>query len=257
MRILWVELDRCLHRRLTWILAFAAVAGCLLTLILTLVNVKAADPINLVDLWPPRDQGDPLLLVPITIGILGALVFGSSMVGAEWKAGTIPTLLTWESRRVRVAASKIAAPAIVAAVLSLVLEALFVASLLPVIVSKGSTAGTDSKFWRALTGGTLRGFAVIAMAGAIGAVIALVARTTSAATGIAFLYLNLGEGFLRGFVKSSRSWLLTDNAVVFLTGHRIEQGRVGHSTLAAGLTLAAYTVALGALATWVFKRRDL
>jgi hypothetical protein len=145
----------------------------------------------------------------------------------------------------------------VAAVLALVLEALFAASLLPVIVSKGSTAGTDSKFWRALSGGTLRGFAVIAMAGAIGAVIALVARTTSAATGIAFLYLNLVEGFLRGFVKSSRSWLLTDNAVVFLTGHRLEHGQVGHSTLAAGLTLAAYTVGISTLATWVFRRRDL
>jgi ABC-type transport system involved in multi-copper enzyme maturation permease subunit len=256
MRILRVEVDRCLHRRLTWILALAAAMGCLLTLLLTLINVKDANPVNLVDLWPPRGQGDPLLLIAITIGILGALVFGSSIVGAEWKAGTIPTLLTWECRRTRVAVSKIAAPAIVAAVLALVLEAMFAASLLPVIISKGST-DTDSKFWRALTGGTLRGFAVIAMAGAIGAVIALVARTTSAATGIAFLYLNLGEGFLRGFVRSSRAWLLTDNAVVFLTGHRLEQGRVGHSTLAAGLTLAAYTLALGALATWVFSRRDL
>ncbi len=257
MRILRVELVRCLHRRLLWILALAAVIGCLLTLVLTLVNVKDTDPINLVDLWPPRDQGDPVLLIAITIAILGALVFGSSMVGAEWKSGTVPTLLTWESRRLRVAVTKIAAPAIVAAVLALVLEALFALSLLPVIVSKGSTAGTDSKFWRALSGGTLRGFAVIAMAGALGALIALVARTTSAATGIAFLYLNLVEGFLRGFVKSSRSWLLTDNAVVFLTGHRLEHGQVGHSTLQAGLTLAAYTIGLTALATWVFKRRDL
>ena len=70
MRILLVELDRCLHRRLTWILALAAALGVLLTLLLTLVNVKDTNPINLVNLWPPRSQGDPLLLIAITIGTL-------------------------------------------------------------------------------------------------------------------------------------------------------------------------------------------
>ena len=34
--------------------------------------------------------------------VVGALFAGASVAGAEWRAGSMTTLLTWEPRRVRV-----------------------------------------------------------------------------------------------------------------------------------------------------------
>jgi ABC-2 type transport system permease protein len=61
-----------------------------------------------------------------TNGLLIALflLLGASFVGAEWHAGTMTTLLTWEPRRVRVILAKIAVAAAMAFIGTIVLQAL-------------------------------------------------------------------------------------------------------------------------------------
>ena len=61
--------------------------------------------------------------------ILGWLL-GASLAGAEWHAGTMATLLTWEPRRVRVLVAKLVAAGTLVFALTVVLQLLLGAALL-------------------------------------------------------------------------------------------------------------------------------
>ena len=63
--------------------------------------------------------------------LIGAVVGGASMIGAEWRAGTFVTLLTWQPDRRRVAIAKLLACGIVATAVAVVLQVLFTAAFLP------------------------------------------------------------------------------------------------------------------------------
>ncbi|MGH9085638.1 MAG: hypothetical protein ACRDYW_09305, partial [Acidimicrobiales bacterium] len=58
-----------------------------------------------------REIGEVLRPVGALL-ILAAFAIGASAVGADWQAGFIPTLLTWEGRRRRVFTAKLLASAL-------------------------------------------------------------------------------------------------------------------------------------------------
>src|SRR5439155_27264654 len=120
---------------------------------------------------------------------VGALRAGASMVGADWRAGTVGTLLTWEPRRGRVLLAKLVSVALLAAAIALVLQILFILALLPAMLGRGTTTGADAEWFRGLVAVLLRGAALVGMAAAVGAAIASLGRNTSAALGAAFGYL--------------------------------------------------------------------
>jgi hypothetical protein len=63
-----------------------------------------------------------VLMFTTVLFILMGLIADASFIGAEYKAGTIGTLLTWEPRRLRVLAAKLAAAAITAALVYLAFQ---------------------------------------------------------------------------------------------------------------------------------------
>jgi ABC-type transport system involved in multi-copper enzyme maturation permease subunit len=188
--------------------------------------------------------------------ILGWLL-GASLVGAEWHAGTMATLLTWEPRRVRVLVAKLVAAGVLVFALAFVLQILLGAALLPAGVLRGTTAGIDWDWLRSLGGVGLRVAAVAVAGAAMGASIAILGRNTAAALGIAFGYFAIVENAIRGLRPNWTPWLLGDNIIVVVTNQTQNSPLVGRSALEAAALVACYTLALMAAALLAFRRRDI
>ncbi len=150
--------------------------------------------------------------------IVGGWLLGASFVGAEWHAGTMTTLLTWEPRRLRVLATKTLAAVVVVFALAIVLQVLLSMVLAAAAGLRGSTAGTGGAWLRELVGVGLRSGVVASLAAVMGLAIAGIGRNTAAALGIGFAYLAIGEGLLRGIRPAWGRWLLGDNAATFIDG---------------------------------------
>jgi len=169
------------------------------------------------------------------LAIAGWLI-GTSLVGAEWQAGTMTTLLTWEPRRFWVLVAKTLAAAIGVFVMILALELVFTGLMALVAATRGSTAGTDASLVRSIVGLDVRVAAVAAVGGVLGLALATVTRNTAAALGVAFVYLAIVEGLIRGFWEGWRAWLLGDNATIFVLAQN--DGELGR-TLEFHLRIAA------------------
>ncbi len=156
--LLSVELRRALARRLVRVLIGLALVATGVVGVVTYIQSSEPSsdgPIAVVDLWPTSGE-DPILLVPAIFLAAGALLAGASVVGAEWRAGSISTLLTWEPRRGRVAVAKVATAALAAAAIGLILQVVFVLALLPALLAHGSTAGADAEWFWGMAGGIAR-----------------------------------------------------------------------------------------------------
>jgi ABC-type transport system involved in multi-copper enzyme maturation permease subunit len=192
-------------------------------------------------------------LFAISLGWL----LGSSLVGAEWHAGTMATLPTWEPRRVRVLAAKLVAAGGLAFAVAIGLQLLLGAALLPAGLLRGTTEGIDSSWLRSLGGVGLRVAAVSVLGAMMGLSIATIGRNTAAALGIAFGYLAIVESTIRGLRPRWQQWLLGDNIMVVITNQPQNFPLVDRSTLGAAALLTGYTLALVALAMANFRRRDI
>ena len=188
--------------------------------------------------------------------ILGWLL-GASAVGAEWHAGTMATLLTWEPRRVRVLAAKLLAAGALVFALAVVLQALLGVALLPAGLLRGTTEGIDRGWWRSASGVGLRVAAVSVVGATMGLSIATIGRNTAAALGIAFGYLAIVENAIRGLRPKWSPWLLGDNIIVVITNQTQNTPLAGRSALEAATLVACYTLALLAAALFAFRRRDI
>lgn len=186
--------------------------------------------------------------------VMLGLALGASFIGAEWHHRTMTTLLTWESRRGRVLTSKLAASATVVFVCVLTIEALLGAALVPAAALRGTTTGTTASWLAGVIGVGLRGAALAAMGAALGGAIATVARNTALALGISFAWLAVVENAIRGLRPRWQPWLIGDNAASFIAppGELLPR-----SVLGGGAVLAIYVLLAAALATQIFKRRDV
>lgn len=256
--MLAIEIRRCLARRLVrWLVALGVVACAVISV---MMRVKAppagsADEFRLVSLWMPG--GDAILGVAASFLLIGAVVGGASMIGAEWRAGTITTLLTWEPSRVRVATAKLVACGLVAAAIAALLQVLFCLAFVPAALGRGTTAGADLDWLRSLAGAVLRVSLLIGLAAILMASIALLGRNTSAALGVAFGYMMIFENLLRAWKPWTTRLLLGENGAIFVTGEDLATASFSRSTVAAGLTLCAYAGAVALVAVASFRRRDL
>jgi hypothetical protein len=188
--------------------------------------------------------------------ILLAWVLSASFIGAEWHAGTVTTLLTWEPRRVRVLLSKALVCMAMAFVATLLFQALLLGALTPAAVFRGTTEGVNGAWFRELSGVVLRGGVVATIGAGIGFSIAAVARGSAAALGVGFGYLLVVEQLLGGVRQGWRSWFFTWNAAVFIHGHRLPDA-IPRSVGQAALLLSMYAVGALALATAAFRTRDV
>jgi hypothetical protein len=256
--LIGVEVRRCLARRLVrWLIAIAVV-GCVATAVIA--RREAAPPgspqeFRLVDLW--MVGGDSFLGVGAIFLVIGAVLGGASMIGAEWRAGTLTTLLTWQPARTKVALAKLVACGVVAAAVAVVLQALFCMAFLPTAWGPGTTAGIDAGWLRTLAGAVGRIAVLTGLAAMLMASIAMIGRNTAAALGVAFGYLVIVENLLRTWKPWSGRFLLGENGAVFVTGADLTDEAFSRSTISAGLTLVAYVSAVALVAVAGFWRRDL
>jgi hypothetical protein len=141
--------------------------------------------------------------------------------------------------------------------LTVALQLLLGAALLPAGLLRGTTDGIDPDWLRSLTGVGLRVAAVSVVGATMGLSIATIGRNTAAALGIAFGYLAIVENAIRGLRPNWSPWLLGDNVIVVITNQTQNSPLVGRSALEAATLVASYTLALLAAALFAFRRRDI
>ena len=187
-----------------------------------------------------------------------AWVLAASFGGAEWRAGTVATLLTWEPRRLRVFAAKaIAAIAVGVALYVAVLVVLSLA-LLPAGLVRGNMSGVDPGWAWSLSGVLARGSLLVAVGAAIGFAVGMLGRNTAAALGIGFVYLSFVDGgFLGAVIPFLRPWLFIRNAVVWVSGESQTELTAGRTPTEAALIVTAYGLGALAISAAVFRRRDV
>lgn len=194
-------------------------------------------------------------LVPL---ILVGWVLGATFIGAEWRAGTVTTWLTWVPRRTRLLLAKAVTVMAVAFVLTILFHAALGGALLPSALARGTTAGADSVWFRDLVGLVLRGAALAAMGAAIGFTLGQIGRNSAAALGAGFVYLAVIEGgLLGGIFPNLRRWLIVGNSIVFVSGRKEAGDVFGRTTREAGILLGLYTAAALVIALASFRARDV
>ena len=266
MNLFKVELRRIFARRLTWVLAAVALGGIVIGGLTTFAHAgrvvqsgffngtqevftsrKAGfDLTNLHEIWAGSTAGFSFF----------AVLLGASLIGADWRSGTVGLQLTWEPRRARLALTKAGALMSVAVVAYLVYAVVLALALLPAALVHGSTAGMDAAWWREGIGILLRGAAASAVVIAIGFSIALVGRNAAAALGVLFVYTSILENILSARFPWMTRWLLVRNIARFVEGNDIGD-LAQRSTIAAGITLAMYAAAVVGAAVWIFRARDV
>jgi ABC-type transport system involved in multi-copper enzyme maturation permease subunit len=240
------EFRRFGSRRLVKVL----VALEVLAIVATGVIVFLTQEYALVGL-PDVLMGTSLVLVSV------GWILGASAIGADWHAGHVTTILTWEPRRGRVQFAKIAAALTGVFVLSLVIHVLLGIALAVAAAGAGSTTGTDAAWLAESAGVALRVAALSSIFAGFGFGLASAGRNTAVALGVGFGYLVVVENLVRGLRPQWTPWLLQDNAGLFVVGSPIDFPLLGRSTIGAGLYLTAVGVAMLLAATGLFRARDV
>jgi ABC-type transport system involved in multi-copper enzyme maturation permease subunit len=242
------ELRRFRSRRLVKALAVVALIGIATTVVILAVRSR---PPNIFTLSDAR----PFLEGTASLFAIAGWLIGTSLVGAEWQAGTMTTLLTWEPRRIRVLVAKTLAAAIGVFAMILLLDLVFTGLMALVAATRGSTEGMDSSLVRSIVGLDVRVATLAALGAVLGLSLATVTRNTGAALGIAFVYLAIVEGIVRGFLPGWRAWLLGDNSSIFLLAQT--DAELGRSLWSAALVVLVWCAAFLSVAGATFLARDV
>lgn len=264
-RLLLVEMRRALHRRIVWVLLAIALVGVMAMGLVaffesagkTVASMRSEGqhPALLERWWVAG--GDSVLGIAVAPLLIGALVGGASVAGAEWRAGTVTTVLAWEPRRARLHAARMCASFVLAALIAFGLQLLLLASALPAVLAHGSTAGTDGEWWLSLLAAMARVALLTGAAALLSGSLATLGRSTSFAIGAVFVWLAVLESLVRGLLPSLQRLLLGENMAIVLTWSQLDAAEFRRSTALAALTAAGYVAVVAAAAWASFVRRDV
>jgi ABC-type transport system involved in multi-copper enzyme maturation permease subunit len=233
---------------------------------------RAGERIECPTLEEARDAHDerfifasemPEITRGVAIPLFGlALIIAASFVGAEWGAGTMTTLLTWEPRRGRVLAAKTIASAAVAALTVVSILVLVDIVWFVIAATRGVTEGTAGSTWWTLAGVWLRAAALAVFGATLGVGLATYTRNTAGAIGIGLGYTLILDNVI-GFWRDGqfRDWLFQENFTRLL-GMPVEVDPVTFeqavlSPVRPLILLAIYGVGVVLLAYAIFRRRDV
>ncbi len=199
----------------------------------------------------------------ITAGLLTVFAFvaGATYAGADWAAGTVQTLLTWEPRRVRVIVAKVVGLGLFLVMVGVLLQ-LALAGVCAVATSRGGTFdGIDGDFWGRLLRADARALSLGVLIGWLSFGIASLTRNTGAALGVGFVYLAILENVLRVFAPWSNRFLIGNAIAVWIGGPQQVEDAGKWSffyTRDLALTvLVGYVVLVVGVMTGMFARRDV
>jgi ABC-type transport system involved in multi-copper enzyme maturation permease subunit len=262
MNLLSVEMRRALGRRAIRVLIATAVLGCVAAGLIAFFSssgknfTEEGSPAIVTEWWTGSEDGGVIAIASFFL-FLGAFVAGATLAGGEWRAGTMTTMLTWEPRRGRVHAARTGAAALLAWIISFLLQALFLASFLPAVFVYGTTAGADASFWTDLLIFIARTSVITAGCAVLGVALATAARNTAFAVITVFAWFAVVESILRGIKPSSAPWLWGENLVTVAVWDRMTDSEFTRSPIASLATLTLYLAVIVAASTISFTRRDI
>jgi hypothetical protein len=265
--LLAVEMRRALRRRVVRVLILLALLGCAFAGVIAFTSSAgrtvadlhaggARHPALMRDWWIPG-TGDGTLVISALFLLLGGFFGGASVAGAEWRAGTITTVLTWEPRRVRLHLTRTAACAILAALISFALQAVFLAALLPAVLAHGSVGGVDGAWCSSLLLGMMRSSLFAAIAATLGVALATLGRNTAFAIVAVFAWFAVLEALIRGLKPGLAQYLWGENIGTVLPWAQLENANFRRGPMVALVTVMLYLAAITTIATIAFRRRDI
>lgn len=270
--LLLVEMRRALHRRVVWglvalALALSAFAGVIAFASSTDLDaqldrggqsaIDAQGHPALLENWAIGSDGESPIEVGAIALILGGLIGGASVAGAEWKAGTITTVLTWEPRRHRLHAMRTASAGLLACAIAIALQLVFLGAFLPAVFANGSTSAVDGDWFVSVGAAIVRVAAVTACSAVLGVALATIGRNTAFGIVTAWIWLAVVEGILRGLRPEWTRGLLGESATTVLQWSPIEGEHAAASPAAALAVALAYVAVLYAASLSTFVRRDI
>jgi hypothetical protein len=262
------ELRRLTSRRLVRI---TLLVGVVLVLVLDLLVALFRDPDRLhesmrtIEIWVTPgmanelgvQRGDSVLPTTAVLTYLVVVVIGASAIGAEYRAGTVTTVLTWSPRRVRLMVARYLAIALVAMAFFLTVQLVFVVGWHLGAVVNGSTAGADGDFWREVASVLVRSTLIAGGLAVVSAALATFCRNTAGAMGIWFGYLIVVEAIVRTNFSDIVPWFLTGNIAAVFAWDVTRQNEHAIRPEAGVGRLLLYLVLIGVGAVAVFRRRDV
>src|SRR6266571_4955645 len=143
-----------------------------------------------------------------TFVVLLGVALAASLGGADWSAGTMTTLLTWEPRRIRVLLIRALVVALVVAFVTLFLQGVLLGAFSLAVALRGTSLGAPPGLVGTAVQTGLRVSTVAVGFGLVALAIATIGRSTVAALGVLFGYLVLFEGVIAGLRPSIQDRLL-------------------------------------------------
>jgi hypothetical protein len=267
MSLVKTEMRRALQRRAVRVLIAIALVGCALAGVVayfgsagkTVTELRLdqeGHPAIMTDWWI-ADSAEGFLVVAMFFLFLGAFFGGATVAGGEWRAGTVTTVLTWEPRRLRLHGARTASAGILAFLISLALQALFLASFMPAVIINGTTDAVDGSFWVELAVVMVRISVITAVVAMLAVALATVGRNTAFAVITMFAWLVVFEGLIRGLKPSLARWLWAENLGTVMRWAQLEDTDFSRGPLTAGATLIIYCAVIGGLAAASFQHRDI
>ena len=197
-----------------------------------------------------------------------AYVIAASFIGADIKTGMVEQILTWEPRRIRFIAARMAVSGLTVSILAALLAVILIALLYGLAAATGTTGGLTTEFWGNVGVSVLRTGLAAALFSVFGlGITALVYNSVGSIVGFVIYWFILENFLVSAFLPRVAVYLPIANASSFASGadvQRIEGSVFGdfelvdeHSYLTAGLILVAWTgvaAVAGAIAFW---RRDI
>lgn len=266
MNLLATEMRRAIHRRAVRALIAIALVGCVIAGVIayfsstgtTIAQLRATDgsPALMADWWSV-DEHVGFLSVGMFFLFLGGFFGGATVAGAEWRAGTMTTVLTWEPRRLRIHSARAASAAILAFAISFSLQIAFLGSFVPAVLLNGSTDGADGSFWLDLAVVMARTSVITGAAAVLALSLATAARNTAFAIIVLFAWLVVAEGLIRSLKPSLAGWLWGESVATSMNWSQLDNVEFARSPVASATTLAVYLAVIVVGATISFQRRDI
>lgn len=267
MNLLAVEVRRAMHRRVVRVMILIALVACVVAGVIAFTSSAGKTvaqlhvrnnlhPAVLHDWWI-AERADGVVLIAGVSLLMGGMFTGAAVAGAEWRAGTITTVLAWEPRRVRLNLTRTAAGAIVAFAVALALQVAFLVSFLPAVLVNGTTAGLDPDWWLSLAAVVVRIAMLTSLAATLAIALATLGRNTAFALAVVFSWMAVIENLVRALRPGWAGYLWGENLGTIIPWRQMEDVKFVRSpTLALG-TVVVYTAALLIAATVAFARRDV
>jgi hypothetical protein len=265
MNLVRTEMRHALHRRAIRVLIAIALLGCVIAgtvAFLTSRSIGIAQMRReghpaLVTEWWVAELNEGFLSVAMIFLILGGLYGGATVAGAEWRVGTMTTVLTWEPRRLRLYTARSVSAVLLAFTISTALQVVFLASLVPAVVLHGTADGADGPFWWALLAAIARTSLLTAAAALLAVALATVARNTAFAVIAVFSWLLVVESLVRELLPSLSEWMWAENIGTVMAWAQIDEADFNRGPLVALGTLAVYCTVVVVVGAASFTHRDI